>query len=224
MVMGSVAEKIADYAVVPVLILSEEGPLPVGPYPEPMRPLRALIPQDGSTLAVSVLEPAASLIAALAAPATGALHLAWVVNPAASEREAHLLKYAVNKEQILDEAKQNLSAIVQQLHTRLAAVGKDLNLTITWSVVLGTDVASTIVKLAENGEDTEGASVFSACDLIAMATHGQSGMKRWTIGSITQRVLNATRLPLLVVRPQDIADKSHFIWDEATITLLLEWS
>jgi nucleotide-binding universal stress UspA family protein len=189
-----------------------------------MRPLRALVPQDGSTLAVSVLEPAASLIAALAAPATGTLHLVWVVNPVASESDAHQLKHAANKEQILDEAKQNLSAIVQQLHERLAAVGENLKLTITWSVALGTDVASTIVKLAENGEDTEGASVFGVCDVIAMATHGQSGMKRWTIGSVTQRVLNATRLPLLIVRPQDIVDKSHFIWDETTITLLLEWS
>jgi universal stress protein family protein len=39
-----------------------------------------------------------------------------------------------------------------------------------------------------------------------MATHGYSGLQRWALGSITERVLHATRLPLLVVRPQDKMD------------------
>jgi nucleotide-binding universal stress UspA family protein len=173
--------------------------------------MRVLVPQDGSSLAVAALEPAASLIAALAAPATGALHLVWIVDPKGNE-------------QTQEEAKQTLSAIVKQLHARLAATGIDHNLTITWSVAPGTDVASTLVRLAEKGEETEEANMSGAYDIIAMATHGQSGVRRWPIGGITQHVLNATRLPLLVVRPLDIVDKSHLIWDETTITLLLEWS
>jgi nucleotide-binding universal stress UspA family protein len=211
MVLGSVAEKVAYHAVVPVLILREEGPVPPGSHSEDMRPLRVLVPQDGSALALAVLEPATSLIAALAAPVTAELHLAWVINPK-------------DDEQTQEEAKQELSVIVKQLHERLATTGIDDNLTITWSVALGTDVASTLVRLAENGEETEGANGSGAYDIIAMATHGKSGVRHWPIGGITQRVLNATRLPLLVVRPQGIVDKSHLIWDETTITLLLEWS
>ena len=38
-------------------------------------------------------------------------------------------------------------------------------------------------------------------DLIAMATHGRSGIGHFTLGSVTERVLHSTRLPLLVVRP-----------------------
>jgi nucleotide-binding universal stress UspA family protein len=211
MVLGSVAEKVAYHAVVPVLILNEEGPVPPSSHPEATRPLRVLVSQDGSALAVAALEPAASLIAALAAPATAALHLAWVVDPKANE-------------QTLEEAKQNLSAIVKQLHASLVVTGLDHTLTITWSVASGTDVASTLVSLAEHNEGAGEASVPGDYDVIAMATHGQSRAKRWPIGGTTQRVLNATRLPLLVVRALDIVDKSHLIWDEATITLLLEWS
>ena len=37
---------------------------------------------------------------------------------------------------------------------------------------------------------------------IAMATHGRSGVQRWVMGSMTERVLGATRLPLLIVRPK----------------------
>ena len=59
-----------------------------------------------------------------------------------------------------------------------------------------------IIGVAENGEDAEGAGVFGGCDIIALATHGREGLQHWVMGSITERVLNGTRLPLLVVRPQ----------------------
>jgi nucleotide-binding universal stress UspA family protein len=42
-----------------------------------------------------------------------------------------------------------------------------------------------------------------------MATHGYSGLQRWAVGSITERVLHATRLPLLIVRPTDMREKGH---------------
>ena len=40
------------------------------------------------------------------------------------------------------------------------------------------------------------------CDLIAISTHGRSGLERWVMGSVTQRLLDTTRLPMLIVRPQ----------------------
>lgn len=50
------------------------------------------------------------------------------------------------------------------------------------------------------------AAILAACerhqpDLIAMTTHGRSGVARWVFGSITAKVLHATNTPLLVVRP-----------------------
>lgn len=38
--------------------------------------------------------------------------------------------------------------------------------------------------------------------LIAMATHGRSGVGRWVYGSTTDRVVQATDLPLFIVRPK----------------------
>jgi len=66
-------------------------------------------------------------------------------------------------------------------------------------------------------EDIEG---FKACDVIVMATHGRSGPKRWMMGSVTESVLGATKLPLLIVRPPEMMDKSHVTSDAATLTLL----
>jgi nucleotide-binding universal stress UspA family protein len=41
-----------------------------------------------------------------------------------------------------------------------------------------------------------------AADLVVMATHGYSGFKRWTLGSVADKVLHAGTAPLLLVRPQ----------------------
>lgn len=39
--------------------------------------------------------------------------------------------------------------------------------------------------------------------LIAMSTHGRSGIKRWYLGSVADKVLHASKNPLLVVRGKD---------------------
>ena len=220
-VLGSVAEKVARHARVPVLILREGGPLPAGPHPDAARPLRALVALDGSAHAKAALEPAASLIAALAAPASGALHLVRVVPPVTAERGAQDGDARSSSEQVLHKAKRYLSATVEQLHEGLTAPGvADLNLSITWSIAVDTDVATAIIRLAENEEEAQGAGVFGGCDVITMATHGYSGLPHWAMGSITQRVLGATKLPLLVVRPPEMMDQSHVHWDQTTIATI----
>ena len=214
-VLGSVAEKVVRHAPIPVFVLREEGPVPAGPHPDTARPLRALVPLDGSSLAKTAIEPAANLIAALAAPAQGALHLVRVVKPIASESEE---KDSEGSEQFLHKAKRYLSSTVEHLRGGLMArVIADFKLPVTWSVAVDTDVAEAIIRVAENGEDAEGAGVFGGCDLIAMATHGYNGMQRWAMGSITERVLSATKLPLLIIRPPDLMDKSHVTWDTSTL-------
>ncbi|HEV2579957.1 MAG TPA: universal stress protein, partial [Ktedonobacteraceae bacterium] len=52
-------------------------------------------------------------------------------------------------------------------------------------------------------EDTAGAGLPGRCDLVAMATHGRTGFQHWVLGSVTERVLGATRLPILIVRPAE---------------------
>ena len=37
-------------------------------------------------------------------------------------------------------------------------------------------------------------------DMILMATHGRSGVSRWVRGSIADRILRASRVPVLMVR------------------------
>jgi nucleotide-binding universal stress UspA family protein len=47
--------------------------------------------------------------------------------------------------------------------------------------------------------------------LIAMATHGMSGMRRWLIGSVASKVAQLANNPLLLVRPTENADPAAAI-------------
>jgi len=39
-------------------------------------------------------------------------------------------------------------------------------------------------------------------DLIIMSTHGRSGIKRWVMGSVTNRVLSHSTVPVLTIIPK----------------------
>ncbi len=41
----------------------------------------------------------------------------------------------------------------------------------------------------------------TGADLIAMTTHGRAGLSRWMLGSVTEKVLRGSTVPLLIVRP-----------------------
>jgi len=39
-------------------------------------------------------------------------------------------------------------------------------------------------------------------DLIAIATHGRSGIKRWVFGSVADRLVRSSSVPVLLIRPK----------------------
>ena len=93
----------------------------------------------------------------------------------------------------------------------------DLNLPVSWLVAVDPDIASALIRVAENGEEV---GVSDGCDIITMTTHGYGGVQRWAMGSVTKRVLRATKLPLLIVRPLDMMEKSNLTWDDTTLSAI----
>lgn len=59
-------------------------------------------------------------------------------------------------------------------------------------VIVG-KAAESLVEYAEKND----------VDLIAIATHGRSGVSRWVWGSVAERILHSARVPVLVVRPPE---------------------
>jgi nucleotide-binding universal stress UspA family protein len=204
--LGSVAQKVARHSPVPVLVLREGTGLTTNLPPEGTRPVQVLVGLDGSYLAEAALVPAVHLSVALSAPIQGALHLAHVLPLSVLEDEGQDVHATAATERALSGAKAYLQSVEQQLRED---VGAHFDLSITSSVVVATDVADALIRMAEKGDDTEGGKPFKGCDVIAMVTHGREGSELWVMGSITERVLGTTKLPLLIVRPQDMIDKEH---------------
>ncbi|HEY7320383.1 MAG TPA: universal stress protein [Candidatus Binatia bacterium] len=66
----------------------------------------------------------------------------------------------------------------------------------------GLTVSST-VKSGAAAEVIINAASADAGILIAMATHGQTGGRRWLLGGVAQKVLQSSTHPLLLIRPQE---------------------
>ncbi len=209
--VNSVVQHVAQHSTIPVLLLREDSPLPLSSYPDslhPLRPLMGLVALDGSAFAEAVLEPAASLVAALASPARGTLLLTRVV-PLPEPHVDHVHhEYHVSSimEQEVEDAKRYLGDLAQRLSTDPLA---KLDLTIAWSLAISRDVACPLMEHAESGKDAGGMFTYGSSDLIAVATHGRGGLQRLALGSVTWHLLGATNRPLLIVHPPAMASEKQ---------------
>jgi nucleotide-binding universal stress UspA family protein len=156
------------------------------------RPISALVAVDGSLLAETAMLPAIHLMTALAAPGPAAVHLTQIVKPFSQTTEEGVVREL--DQETLQHAKAYLARVKERLEERLPAPQP----VITWSVARDADVASTLIRIAEHGESSEGVG---SSEVIAMSTHGRGGVQRLIMGSVTHRVLETTKLPMLVIKP-----------------------
>lgn len=169
--------------------------------PDALRPLRALVPLDGSGLAEAALEPAATFVSALTPVGQGAIHLVEVVPvlPVPPEEET-TSEDARRRAAALQEAQAYLTLVAGQLQKEPLSQPP---IEVRWSVLADTDVAGVLVHLAQRATTAQGVGSLGRFDLMAMATHGRRGLRRLVRGSFTERVLFFSRLPLLVIRPPE---------------------
>jgi nucleotide-binding universal stress UspA family protein len=59
---------------------------------------------------------------------------------------------------------------------------------------------TTLVSEGHAAEEIQKAAQKTKADLIAMSTHGRSGVTRWALGSVTDKVLQDSSIPILTVR------------------------
>ncbi|MFO8010766.1 MAG: universal stress protein [Dehalococcoidia bacterium] len=81
------------------------------------------------------------------------------------------------------------------------------------SVEIG-DAAEGILRYAETND----------VDLILMATHGRTGMKRWLLGSVADKVLRATSVPVWLVRAGVPEEAIYDEWPRMTVLVPLDGS
>lgn len=191
--LGSVAWQTMRQSPVPMLVLNESGGIF---FEQPTAsPLRVLVPLDGSALSEEALQPALHLLAAHQTP--GILHLLHVVDLPSTYGYTRSQAYVTTSmhEEARQEAETYLKTVVARLQEQLPAASRP---TITWSVAVNPDVVAAILALAT---PPAAHAQESGYDLIALATHGHSGLRRLLMGSVAARLLGVCKQPLLVVRP-----------------------
>lgn len=187
--LGSVAQKVVRQSTAPVLVLHAESPREAEFHPLTERPLRALVALDGSSLAESTLQPTAQVMAALAGPGQAELHLMRIIK---RYTDYHHRKINIK---VMEHAQQEAASYLNTIATTVSA-----NVKVTSSELISDDIAGTLIEAAEVGI-AEGP--LEGCDMLALATHGRTGLPHIMMGSITEHILGRTTLPLLVVHPSE---------------------
>lgn len=166
---GSVAERVLHQAHSPLFLANPRGLSGVSSAP---RFARVLVPLDGSRLSASVLPHAARL-----ARANGADLLLLHVDVPGAGGVHDTPEVAARRAQ--ERAETRLA------DERLRLLGEGLQ-----PHVIGAygDPAEEILAAVERHDAT----------LVAMASHGRTGLSRWQWGSVAEKVLRHTTAPLLV--------------------------
>jgi len=134
---------------------------------------KILVPLDGSRLAEKVL-PQVEKISRCCQPE---VHLFQVV----VTYEIEPAKEKEERARLLREAWQYLEKVSARLRKKKIKAHA--------VVVYGKDA----VQICEYARKNK-------LHLIAMATHGRSGFSRWALGSVADKVLSCSRVPVLLVR------------------------
>jgi nucleotide-binding universal stress UspA family protein len=180
--MGSVAEKVLRGATNPLLLVrgNEEGKR------DGAATLKSIVvPLDGSKLAESVLPRAMELSKKLSLEIV--LTRAYQI-PLSSTYAVADAPYIPNSDALLNVVREETGAYLEAKVNELRGNGIEK----VSSVLMVGSGADEIIELARGTPD----------NLIAMCTHGRSGVKRWALGSVTEKVVRHSGDPVLVVRAE----------------------
>jgi nucleotide-binding universal stress UspA family protein len=179
-VMGNVANNVLRAAEVPVLLIRVTKPSRKVP---PKRLVeRVLLPLDGSERGEVAVPYVKKLINKLGVEVI----LLGVVAAGQHIRTVGGLDYILYPEAELElvkaEAKEYLDRVYQRLKGGRGALRLELK--------VSDDVAGEIIKFADKAKAT----------LIAISAHGHSGIEKWVFGSVANKIVQASKIPVLVVR------------------------
>ena len=139
---------------------------------------RILVPLDGSATAEAVLPYAEAFVAGFKT----SVELMSVIDIGAMT--THLAADKIhNLDTIIATEEKNSASYLEN-------VAKNFSRLPTECRIVRGKPAETILETTSKDRDT----------LIAMATHGRSGAKRWLLGSVAEKVLRGTTNPLFLVR------------------------
>ena len=171
--------------------------------------MKILVPLDGSTFSEAILGPVVQMAEAVDAEvhlltvvADPGMRSTWIESLALADESTG--EFGVNAIPRLPDPPETgveAGSGEQALDQALNTAGEYL------ARIAGRFSSGRAKPQAIAGEDPVGAilafSLEQGVDLIAMSTHGRSGLGRWVYGSTADKLLHSTSIPLLLMRPRD---------------------
>jgi nucleotide-binding universal stress UspA family protein len=177
--LGSVAEKVLRGTANPLLLVrATEAAKAEGEAVFKS----VVVPLDGSELAESVIPMMAGVAKALDLEVVLLRAYQIPYNAYAGDDGS----YAVNYDELIAGVRDEAN---EYLEKKVAEVKK-----------LGVAKVSALTKEGFAGDEIIAAARKTPASLIAMCSHGRSGVKRWMLGSVTETVVRHAGEPVLVVR------------------------
>jgi len=180
--LGSVAEKVVSAASTPIMLVQAKRTEQHDARSKKTIE-RILVPLDGSELGQAAL-PYAEMLTLKTGAALDLLHI--VSPPGAIEASLLTGPDWIKLIQVLQKAgEEYLKEVIQQLAERGTKA--------TYEVMTG-EPADKIVQYAEEKK----------ASLIAMSTHGRTGLARWVMGSVADKVVHSASMPVWLVRSSKV--------------------
>ena len=181
--MGSVANKILHNINIPILLIRAKAAAMKRDKGEMFS--KILVPLDGSDTGEAVLPHVMELAKGLKLEVT----LLQVIAPGIHVHTIGGLDYVNFTEQQIESTQASAKQYLKEVSRKF----KGTQATVKYELKLG-DPAEEIIKFADE-TDTY---------LVAMSTRGHSGIERWTLGSITHKVLHSGNTHVLLVRASEV--------------------
>jgi len=174
--LGSVADHISRTVKVPALLIkSREASSITNERPSIQH---VLVPLDGSDVSRSALPIAVELAQKLKIPLT-IFQMARTIYPYYGEAAPF-----VDYDKLTDDENLKVRAEMSSLKEEYKLKGQ----MVEWAVTSGNDAAHEIIEMSKKLENC----------IVIMSTHGRSGLGRWALGSVAEKVLRQIEAPLLL--------------------------
>ena len=141
---------------------------------------KIIVAIDDSEISVNVIHQAAQLAKALNSEITVVEVMA--LDPYLADTYIRLGQSNDLIERVRGYVQENLAKAEQKF--------EELGLTVATQILEGFSVPQEIINAAQN----------LGADLIIMGSHGRTGFKKFILGSVAQKVLGESHIPVLIVR------------------------
>jgi nucleotide-binding universal stress UspA family protein len=180
--LGNAPDRVLRHTHIPVLLVRPTGDTPLDAKPYALK--RLIVPLDGSRAAQAVIPFVREMAKRLKLEVV-------LIQVISAETTVQFTPMGPDTWTVPSDVLQQIDVLASGY---LAGVGKDLEregIPVRWDVLRG----ATAPRIVEFAQETP-------ASMVAMTTHGRSGLRRWVLGSVADQVVRESGEPVLVVRPR----------------------